>query len=98
MKELTDDLKRDLLKRISNWFDGNYMVLNPDKCYIMISGDKKQTFDLIHLNNKIKYSQEEKVLRTTIDNTLNFKSHIKKLNQKLHAVTRIKHFLNRAYL
>ena len=37
---LTDDLKKDILKT-SNWFYGNYMVLNPDKSNFMILGDEK---------------------------------------------------------
>ena len=54
----------------------------------MVISDEKQTFDLSCQDNKIKYSLEEKVLGVTIDNKLNFLSHLiklmtKKANQKM---------------
>ena len=64
----------------------------------MILGDDKQTFGPFCQDNKIKYNQEEKVLEVTIDNKLNFTSHVKKLtkkaNQKLHALTRVRHYMD----
>lgn len=48
----------------------------------MVISDDKQTFDLSCQDNKIKYSLEEKVLGVTIDNKLNFLSHLIKLTKK----------------
>lgn len=48
----------------------------------MVIGDNKQTIDLSCQDNEIKYSHEEKVLGVTIDNKLNFLSHVKKLTKK----------------
>ena len=92
VSRLKDILRKDFLK-LSNCFHDNYLVLNPYKCHFTISGDDKQTFDLICQDNKIKNSQE--ALEETIDNKLNFTSHAKKLtekaNQKLHILTRVRH-------
>ena len=76
-------------KKTSVWFYDNYIHgLNPDKGHFMVISDDKQTFDLSYQDNKIKYSLEEKVLGVTIDNKLNFLSHLiklmtKKANQKM---------------
>ena len=87
------NLKADFL-RISKWFHENFMVLNPDKCHFMVLGDSNCTCNFTCNGTTIESSKEEKVLRITIDDKLTFTSHlgniIKKANQKLHALSRVK--------
>ena len=61
LSALINNLNKDFLK-ISNWFHDNHLVLNLDKSHFIILRDDKQTTNLISQDNKIKYSQEEKVL------------------------------------
>ena len=69
------------------------MVLNPDKCHFLTLGFSKQFPDFSFKNIAIKKVTEEKILWITINNNLNFKSHMKKIcekvNQKLSALARI---------
>ena len=69
------------------------MVLNPDKCHFLTLGFSKQFPDFFFKNTAIKKVTEEKILWITINNNLNFKSHMKKIcekvNQKLSALARI---------
>ena len=61
LSALINNLNKDFLK-ISNWFHDNHLVLNLDKGHFIILRDDKQTTNLISQDNKINYSQEEKVL------------------------------------
>ena len=61
LSALINNLNKDFLK-ISNWFHDNHLVLNLYKGHFIILRDDKQTTNLISQDNKIKYSQEEKVL------------------------------------
>ena len=72
---LIDNTKKDFLM-ISKWLHG------PRSRIVPLHDLGKQTFDLTCQGNKIKHSQEEKVLGVTIDNKLNYKSHVKKGLQK----------------
>ena len=55
------------------WFYNNFMVLNPDKCCFMLLGvDDELQNNLVCVNETLKNSKPEKVLRVTIDNKLNF--------------------------
>ena len=69
------------------------MVLNPDKCHFLTLGFSKQFPDFSFKNTAIKKVIEEKIIWITINNNLNFKSHMKKIcekvNQKLSALARI---------
>ena len=62
---------------LSKWFYNNFMVLNPDKCSFMLLGID----DSLHINlacgDKIlKNTKQEKVLGVTLDNKLNFATHL----------------------
>ena len=89
---IIENLKTGFLK-ISKWFHKNFMVLNPDKFHFMVLGDLNCTCNFT-CNGTIESSKEEKVLGITIDDKLTFTSHlghiIKKANQKLHALSRVK--------
>ena len=69
------------------------MVLNPDKCFLMLFAvkDELQT-DLVSNNVTIRNSKDEKVLGITFDIKLEFSSHLtsitKKASIKLNAFTR----------
>ena len=62
---------------LSQWFYNNFMVLNPDKCSFMLLGvdDELQT-NLVCGNKTLKNGKQEKVLGVTIDNKLNFTTHL----------------------
>ena len=83
---------------LSQWFYNNFMVLNPDKCSFMLLGvdDEFQT-NLVCGNETLKNSKQEKVLGVTIDNKLNFKTHLlnitKNANIKFNALKRVKKYM-----
>ena len=87
----------DALK-IAEWFPNNCMKLNEDKCHLMIFGDKSNDISLNIGSVRIKESKEEKLLGVILDETLCFKQQVKsickKAGQKLHALSRISHFLD----
>ena len=60
------------------------MVLNPDKCHFLTLASSKQFPDFSFKNTTIKNVTEEKILWMTINNNLNFKSHMKKICEKVH--------------
>ena len=70
------------------------MVLNPDKCSFMLLGvdDELQT-NLVCGNKTLKNSKQEEVLGVTIDNKLNFATHLlnitKNANIKFNALIRV---------
>ena len=74
------------------------MVLNPDKCHFMVLGDSNCTCNFTCNGTTIESSKEEKVLGIGIDDKLTFTSHlgniIKKANQKLHALSRVKCYMD----
>ena len=82
----------------SKWFYNNFMVLNPDKCSFMLVGvdDELQT-NLVCGNETLKKSKQEKVLGITIDNKLNFATHLlnitKNANIKFNALTRVQIYM-----
>ena len=70
------------------------MVLSPDKCSFMLLGvdDELQT-NLVSGNETLENSIQEKVPGVTIDNRLNFATHLsnitKNANVKVNALTRV---------
>ena len=62
---------------LSKSFCNSFMVLNPDKRSFMLLGvdDELQT-NLVCGNGTLKNSKQEKVLGVTIDNKLNFATHL----------------------
>ena len=58
------------------------MALNPDKCHFVILGCNK-FFQYFSFKNTItKNFTEKKILGIVVDNSLNFKSHLKKICKK----------------
>ena len=74
------------------------MVLNPDKCFFMLLGvDDELQINLACGNETLKNSKQEKVLGVTIENKLNFATHLlnitKNANIKFNALTRVQKYM-----
>ena len=67
---------------LKNWYYHNYLVLNPDKCYYMTFGIKKDNENLKIEDLTISNVNEVKVLGVVIDNQLTFTLHIKRICSK----------------
>ena len=62
---------------LAKWFYNKLIVLNPDKCSFMLLGvDNELQTNLVCANETLKNSKQEKVLGVTIDNKLNFATHL----------------------
>ena len=83
ISNITSSLGHDF-STLSKWFYKNFMVLNPDKCSYMLLGvdDELQT-NLVCENETLKKGKQEKVLGVTIDNKLNFATHLSNITKKL---------------
>ena len=83
---------------LSKWFYNNFMVLNPDKCSFMLLGfdDELQT-NLVCGNETLKNSKQEKALRVSITNKLNFETHLsnisKNTNIKFNALITVQKYM-----
>ena len=97
IESVVKTLESDALK-IASWFPNNCMKLNDDKCHLMVFGDKSNEICLNIGRVTIKESMEEKLLGVIFDKKLSFKQQVrsicKKAGQKLHALSRISHFLD----
>ena len=78
-------------------FESNYMKLNTDKCHLIISGNKHDSFRADIGNDRIWDSNYVKLLGTNIDRTLKFDFHMLKVcskaNRKLTIFSRMFKFL-----
>ena len=76
---------------ILDWFNKNEMRPNADKCHLIVCNEKNVMVTL--QNEKIIANDFVELLGITIDNNLDFTSHVtqlcKKGNQKIHALARI---------
>ena len=67
---------------VTNWLYNNFMVLNSEKCHFISIGrhgeNETLTFKDVYCKNSKKV-----ILRTIIDNKLNFDSHIRKIVKNL---------------
>ena len=74
------------------------MKLNEDKSHLMVFGDKSNEIYLNIGRVTTKENTEEKLLGVIFDKKLSFKQQVrsicKKAGQKLHALSRISHFLD----
>ena len=75
---------------LSKWFYNNFMVLNPEKCSFMLLGvDESLQTNLVCGDEILKNKKQEKVLGVTLDNKLNFATHLsnitKNANNKFNA-------------
>ena len=87
-----------ILPFCQNGFTIIFSVFNPGKCSFMLVGvdDELQT-NLVCGNETLKNSKQEKVLGVTIDNKLNFATHLsnitKNANIKFNALTRVQKYM-----
>ena len=59
------------------WFYNKFMVLNPDKCsFMLLDVDNSLQANLVCGDEILKNSKQEKVLGVTLDNKLNFATHL----------------------
>ena len=74
------------------------MIPNRDKCHLIVLGDSNSTCNFTRNVTTRESSKEEKVLGITIDDKLVFTSYlgniIKKANQKLNALSRVKCYMD----
>ena len=87
------------LMTILTWIDQNGMVANPAKFRIMFLGKKVDTKFHLNVNGKIVLEDEQvRLMGVTIDNNLNFNSHIKencgKVHQKTSALSRLRGYIS----
>ena len=77
--------------KLFNWFRGNHMKANADKCYLLVTTKSAVSANIgkFVINN----SNEEKLLGIKIDTKFSFENHVsslcKKASQKLHTLARI---------
>ena len=64
------------------WFGSNYMKLNTDKCHLIISGNKHESFWADIGNDRIWESNYVKLLGMNIDRSLKFDFHMLKVCSK----------------
>ena len=76
----------------------NHMKVNAHKCHLLVTGDTNVTSKIGEFY--VKNSREEKLLDVKIDPKLSFESHVswlcKKADQKLHALAKVKNFMDLA--
>ena len=90
-----------LISRVIKWFNFNSMVVNPAKFQLMFLGQERKPRSKYCIDidgNIIPEQNEIKLLGVTMDQKLNFDSHVKSFcktaNQKVRALRRIKTFIN----
>ena len=67
---------------LSKWFYNNFMVLNPEKCSFMLLGvDESLQTNLVCGDEILKNKKQEKVLGVTLDNKLNFATHLSNITK-----------------
>ena len=96
LKKNKDNL-RSSFDTVHQWFYENFMAPNAEKCHFMCLGNNTENETFLFHNILMKNSKEQKILGVTIDNKLNFKSHIselcKKASQKA-ALSRLSSYLH----
>ena len=79
------------------WFKDNFFKMNADKCHLLVTNHDEDVSANID-GEIIKGNRSVKLLGINIDNNLNFNEHVSiicnKVSLKLHALTRISHFLS----
>ena len=73
--KIKDNL-RNSFDTVHQWFYENYMVLDAGKCHFMCLENNTENETFLFHNIHVENSKERKILSVTIDNKLNFKSHI----------------------
>ena len=86
------------LSLATEWFESNYIKLNEDKCYFILSVYKHEIVFANIGERRIWEKGQQKLLGVTIDKNLNFKEHTlkqcKKAGKKLSVLGTVCHILN----
>ena len=81
-----------------DWFEYNFMKLNPEKCHLLVSGFKHEVIFAKLDGNIIWEDDTVKLLGVSIDKELKFDTHISNIcstaNKKLCALMRMSNFLS----
>ena len=81
---------------VFTWFENNGVIANSSKSHFLVSPFEHKIIKI--KNTQIASSGSEYLLGVTIDSNLTFEEHInalcKKSNQKLHALSRIAHYMS----
>ena len=84
-------------KMLLNWVSQNGLKANPDKFHLLLSNTSNEYF-VKAAEFSIPSSTSKKLLGITIDNKFSFDEHVNSLcnksSQKLHALSRISHFMD----
>ena len=95
LKSLIIRLEHDAALAVE-WFESNYMKMNQDKCHLLYSGHKYETFVNVG-ETKIWESKQKKLLGILTDRDLKFNEYVlsqcKKAGKKLTALIRISKFM-----
>ena len=75
---------------MSKWFSHNYMLLNADKCHLLLTGPDSPSQTMRFGTEVLSPSDGEKLLEIFIDSKLTFENHIsrlcEKVSRKIHAL------------
>ena len=84
---------------VINWFYGNYIILNTEKCYYICMGKDVEENETLQISSqqKVINSKEVEISGIKIDRKLSFHQHIKSISkttgQKLSALLRVSPYL-----
>ena len=97
LSEVLEELEKHSEKALQ-WFEYNFMKMNPDKCHLLISGYKHEVCFASLDSNIIWEDNTVKLLGITIDRDLKFDTHITnicdKASKKLCALMRLSKILS----
>ena len=94
--EVIYNLTKDTVTLLT-WFQNNYYKMNIDKCHLFITNHQDEVSANIE-GEIIEGSKSVKLLGVYIDNKLDFNDHVsnlcKKATLKLHALSRVAHYMS----
>ena len=101
LNSLIKRLEHDSLAAIE-WFENNYMKLNPKKCHLLVSGNKFENIWTEIDHAQIWESPKQKLLGVVIDRDLSFDGYVsslyRKAGKKRSALARLSNYMSLKYL
>ena len=96
-----DEVIKSLEKNIDkffDWFSDNLLKANSDKCHLLINTDENVALQI--KNETITNSSNQKLPGILFNNKFDFDKHVtslcRKASRKLHALSRVAHYMNLA--
>ena len=81
--------------KLFDWFSGNFLRADPNKCHLLIVTDKNVTLKI--KNETTTNSSYQKLLTISFNNEFDFDEHVtslcRKASQKLNALARVVHYM-----